>query len=310
VEASSNKELAKADVENMVLLMLEDDPLAAKLVRLVLQRHMGRRIRLDQESTLEGAIKAAQSYHYDVVLVDLNLPDSEGLQTLERFLDEVPDAAVVVLTGNEDEGEGLRAVQLGAQDYLVKGDYNPRVLMRTLGYAKERHRIMTALRRLSVMDELTKVYNRRGFFSLSRELYDDRMKGLGEPGCVLYFDLDNFKQLNDTHGHDLGDAVLRLFAEALGRSFTGNDVVGRMGGDEFVALALGYSGDRLQQVLERLAASFDDMTADLGVDAAFGFSVGVYCFDAGEGVSLDSAMLEADRDLYRNKRSKKGAPSE
>lgn len=289
----------------MVVLMLEDDPLAAKLVRLILERRMGRRIRLDHETTLEGAIKAAQEYHFDVVLVDLNLPDSEGLQTLKRFLDEVPDAAVVVLIGNEDEGEGLRAVQLGAQDYLVKGDYTPRILIRTLGYAKERHRIMTALRRLSVMDELTKIYNRRGFFSLARELYDERMKRLGERGCILYFDLDDFKLLNDNHGHDAGDAVLKIFAESLSRNFTGHDVVGRLGGDEFVALALGYGEERLRQVLKKIEDSFFDLANGLDLSAVCGFSAGMHCFHAGEEVSLDSAMLEADRDLYRIKRAKK-----
>ncbi len=291
--------------ESYRVLILEDDPLAAKLVKSLLDRHLGQRISMRQVESLKGAISLASRIEFDVILLDLNLPDSEGLQTLASFLREVPEATVIVLTGNDDDELGLEAIQMGAQDYLVKGEYKPRTLVRSLRYAKERHRTLSALQRLAVIDELTGIYNRRGFFSLVREIYDGAVRENRQSAFVVFFDLDRFKHYNDTYGHEMGDRVLKVFAESLKRSFFRKDVIARFGGDEFVAFGLFKEKMDLEKTFALLRKELTEASAHAELPEPILFSAGTFIIDGDPTISLDSAMMEADRELYRVKRESK-----
>jgi DNA-binding NarL/FixJ family response regulator len=121
------------------VLLVEDDPSDAVLTREALLSPREPRFDLVHRLHLRGALESLAGGVPDVVLSDLSLPDAQGIETCERFLEAYPNVPLVVLTGTEDEDLGLRAVQRGAQDYLVKGRIAPDVLARSLHYAIERH---------------------------------------------------------------------------------------------------------------------------------------------------------------------------
>jgi signal transduction histidine kinase len=131
------------------VLLVEDDDVDARAIQKMLAEDAEFRPRVTHVDCLTAAIGNLQSHaDVDVVLLDLGLPESKGLPTLDKFREQVADVAVVVCTSADDEQVGLRAVQQGAQDYLVKGKVDADLMKRTLAYAIERHRMQLGMRQL------------------------------------------------------------------------------------------------------------------------------------------------------------------
>ena len=155
----------------------------------------------------------------------------------------------------------------------------------------------------SVTDQLTGIYNRRGFISESEKLLSGKKENSCS-GAVLYADLDCLKVINDTFGHKEGDFAIRKASEILCSSLRKSDVVGRVGGDEFVAFVMDIDEKKIKTVCRRiqeLAASFNNIS-----DKPYniGISTGLYLFNTADGESIDQLMSGADRDLYNNKKNK------
>jgi signal transduction histidine kinase len=131
--------------ETINLLLVEDNPGDANLLRLAL-RKADAVYTLTHTEDLESALQLLASTHFDVILLDLSLPDCHGLETLTRVQSQATDTPVVVLTGNDDETLGVKALQAGAEDYLVKGSVDGCVLSRAMRYSIERHRILSQLK--------------------------------------------------------------------------------------------------------------------------------------------------------------------
>lgn len=128
------------------LLLVEDNPGDARLIQEMLREAGREAFRIDLVSTLASARAAVQETDYHIILLDLSLPDSFGLETLFHLLEETEEAPIIVLTGFDDEQLGIRAVQEGAQDYLLKGDVDGKLLLRAISYAIERYDIESNLR--------------------------------------------------------------------------------------------------------------------------------------------------------------------
>ncbi|MBV8605520.1 MAG: sensor domain-containing diguanylate cyclase [Pelomonas sp.] len=153
---------------------------------------------------------------------------------------------------------------------------------------------------LATTDELTGVCNRRGFETLARHALG-ACRRRGQPATLVYFDLNDFKAINDAQGHAAGDAVLRRFATALRDALRESDVVGRLGGDEFVALLIDTPPQGTEAALERLHG----LVADVADGAAVRFSVGMVGYDGQGAVDMSELLAEADRAMYAHKRALK-----
>lgn len=129
------------------ILLIEDNPGDTRLLRERLRDESEQRYDLTCVETLNDGIQALRQQHFDVILLDLSLPDSLGVETLLRIRAEPSQAAIVVMTGSGDQSIGVQAVQAGAQDYLVKGETDEKLLRRAISYAIERQQIDEALRR-------------------------------------------------------------------------------------------------------------------------------------------------------------------
>ncbi len=124
----------------IAVLLVEDNPGDARLLREELADAAGDEFRVTHVGRLSDALRSVGEARYDVILLDLSLPDSEPSETVRRLHDGEPGAPIVVLTGTKDEASGIEAVRQGAQDYLVKGETDRRLLIRAIRYAIERHR--------------------------------------------------------------------------------------------------------------------------------------------------------------------------
>jgi len=225
------------------VLLVEDNPGDVRLIQEALSEARGTAFEVECQECLETALKRLNETDVDVVLLDLSLPDSWGLDTVSKAHSQAPEVPIIVLTGSEDEELGLKAVQNGAQDYLVKGQMDSNLVVRSMRYAIERQRILAELRNLSLVDELTGLYNRRGFLILAHQqiflIHQAKMQMV-----LLFADLDNMKWINDNFGYHSGDQALREAAIIIKETFRKLDIVARIGGDEFAVLAVGTSRAR------------------------------------------------------------------
>ena len=128
------------------ILLVEDNPGDALLIRVMLAKVGGSQMTLERTDRLSEALKRLEQGGINAVLLDLSLPDSQGLETFNRIYERIPQIPILILTGHDDEGVAIRAVHLGAQDYLLKGQVDGPVLLRALLHALERKRILEALR--------------------------------------------------------------------------------------------------------------------------------------------------------------------
>lgn len=282
------------------ILLVEDNPGDAKLVERMLRRapddfHVHHVRRLDE------AIDALTSQEFSVVLLDLSLPDGLGLENVSEITEADPRAPIVVLTGLEDQAVALEALKAGAQDFLTKGLIDDRGLLRSMRYAIERKRSETRLAYLAHHDQLTGLANRVRFRErLSRALV--RAERSEQAVAVLFLDLDRFKQINDTLGHEVGDQLLVQVAERLRRAVRSFETVARLGGDEFVVVLEDIVGPQPAEVVARRILTAMEPPFRLGAaDRRVSTSIGVAVSESGE--ALDRLLERADEAMYRAKRA-------
>src|ERR1700676_137285 len=135
------------NLEGVRVLLVEDNPADARYLREEIADVGAGSVKLTHVQRLDEALQKLGSEDFDVVLLDLTLPDAEGLDTLVRAHAKAPSVPIVVLTGIDDEGLAVRAVREGAQDYLVKGKTDGALLVRAMRYATERKHAIEALQR-------------------------------------------------------------------------------------------------------------------------------------------------------------------
>jgi len=283
------------------ILLVEDNPGDARLLTETLREGNDLTFKVQEAATFERATELADANAPDIVLLDLNLPDSHGLYTFLRFRQSNPTVPVVVLTGIDDEELGIQAVKEGAEDFLTKGDLSPRLFARAVRYAIERNELKSQLEYCASHDALTGVFNRRYFNQMiGQELA--RSTRYKHPIGFLMVDIDDFKEINDTHGHEIGDRVLQGVARFLVGQMRTVDIVIRYGGDEFL-LVLPETGSDSDLAAKRVqnAAARDLASYVPSLDRDISISIGASYWETDRDVAIEQALSEADQDMYGHK---------
>jgi diguanylate cyclase (GGDEF)-like protein len=247
------------------LLIVEDDLSSARLLRKLLENTDSIHFDIQHVTTAGDACAVLADHPPDVVILDLGLPDARDLDALARLENSVHEIPVIVLTGRNDETLATDALHRGAEDYLLKGSINHESLIRSIRYAIERHRgvrdlarmkkeLETAnrdLERLTLIDPLTELLNRRGLQqALSHEVQHlDRRLTVS---AVLVIDLDDFKVVNETLGHAVGDVALKEIGRRIRATLRAIDYVGRVGSDEFMLLLPDTELTEVVRIAERI----------------------------------------------------------
>ena len=286
--------------EALRVLSVEDNPGDAILVREMLRDASRDGFVLENADRLSTAVACLLDGAVDCVLLDLSLPDAEGLEALAQVRTVALDVPIIVLSGRSDEVLAVQAVHEGAQDYLIKGQVDARLLSRSINYAIERKRAEVELAHQAMHDALTGLPNRALFYDrLGQAL--NRVGRHSDAVAVLFLDLDRFKLVNDSLGHGAGDRLLVAVAERLSRMLRAGDTAARFGGDEFVILCEDVSGERqAMAIAERIAAELD---APFTIDSDEVFvrtSVGI-ALAIEAGARPEALIRDADAAMYRAK---------
>lgn len=286
------------------ILLIEDNPGDARLIEEMLREAGEPGFKLEWVERLSTGIERLRKGNIEIVLLDLSLPDSTGFDTFEKVHEITQEAAIIVFTGLDDKGMGVRAVQVGAQDYLVKGKVDSNLLIRSIEYAVERQRMMRELQALSITDELTKLYNRRGFLTLGKELLNMGRR-MRKRIVFLYSDLDGFKKINDKFGHQEGDKVLIEVANILKKTFRESDIIARVGGDEFVLLGLIDSEINTEILTDRLQERLRLHNERGNFPYKVSMSIGGISYDVDNSLSVQELLSRADKLMYEQKQSRR-----
>lgn len=236
----------------------------------------------------------------DVVLLVVELPNWQGENVILKMSHQATGAPVVVVCESSDVTVAANHLREGVQDILIRQELTPSLLARSLLYAIERQGVLRKLQKESTFDDLTGLHNRRGFMSFAKHHIKvaNRSKW---PMILFYADLDNLKWINDSFGHQEGDQAIATMATMIKEVFRDSDIVARVGGDEFVALALDADLSFVKNILKRLN---EKKKAHCQL-YSLSLSVGFACYDPVNPCTIEELMDKADQSMYVNKRTKK-----
>jgi len=279
------------------LLLIEENDADARLVREALAANVEGAFEIRHATRLSDGLAALDDEAFDAIILDLWLPDSRGIDSIAQLLVSAAAVPIVVLSAQQDETVALQAVRRGAQDYLVKGEWDAKLLLRVLRYAIERKHAEQYINHLAYHDGLTNLPNRRLFLDrLEQALALARRTG--RTLALLFLDIDHFKAVNDTAGHGAGDHLLRHLAERLKSSTRASDTVARVGGDEFTVVLSEVA--RTDDVVAYVEKLLDHLRAPLVVDGrnlAVTASVGISLYPD-DGDTAEMLLDRADRAMY------------
>ncbi len=288
-------------------ILLVDDDMVDRMATQRLLKKSNLDIQITIAVTGHQAINEMESTEFDLVLLDYNMPDLSGLEVLQHVnIKGIGKTAIIFLSGSEDETLAQRCLELGAQDFLLKKEISQVHLLKAITHSKLRHQNEVRLdqdrlkiRDLAEYDQLTGLLNRYAFESRITQSNAFRNR-LNMGLSLMILDLDNFKWINDTYGHDQGDKVLIAVAKLLAKVCREEDFLCRLGGDEF-AIAINcddkdYSyvvAERIFSVLKK-PLQFDDFSVTIEC------SIGIADFTL-KMDELNDVLKKADLAMYRAK---------
>ena len=282
------------------LLLVEDDLADAKFLRACLARSKGSKPDITHAQCLNDALALLQDTRFDVILLDLNLPDATGEVSVSKIQDACPKIPIVILSGEDNEDYAIGILNQGVQDYLVKWDGEGATILRSIRYAIERKRTELRLTFLATYDSLTEIPNRNFFVehlnkAVSRAQRNGTLLGL------VFLDLDRFKGVNDTLGHYFGDRLLCAVAKRISAAVRNGDIVARMGGDEFAILLENMNDTQAAEAVARkltevLAEPYELDGGSVNITVSVGITI--YPKDHGDPETL---VKNADMAMYQAK---------
>lgn len=307
---------------NKLILIIDDDESIASLEKRHLEKD-GFGV-LTAGTGEEGLRIIGNGTSPDLLVIDYHLPDMSGVELMQRVRELGRHIPSLIVTGGADESVAVRAMKLGAMDYIVKDrdtiKHLPgscREVLEKFHLAEDNRKLIeelkrlneeltdanTRLRELSKRDDLTGIYNRRYIMEvLNTEIA--RAERYRYHLSLAIFDLDNFKRINDTYGHSTGDTVLLQFANLLRGRLRKTDIAGRYGGEEFAVILSGTPIDRAVNICDELnglvaQTSFGEKNPGIRLTT----SVGVAYFT--EGMEKEVLIDTADKSLYLAKEAGK-----
>jgi len=276
------------------ILVVDDNPANIDILLELLQDY-------DVRAAVDGAgaLKAVAEELPDLILLDISMPGMDGFEVCRKLKasGKTRDIPVIFLTASHEDESVLKGFEVGGVDYITK----PYLAREVLARVRTHLQLFHALRQLSEMamtDSMTGVANRRKFFIRAPRLLE-QAKQQHVPLYLALIDLDGFKAMNDTHGHDVGDLIIKRFADTALELLTQGSCFARLGGDEFILLLSGPREQVVKQLemLRRMIARINPVKGkELGITASIGLSM-----LKNDSDTIDAIMKRADRAVYKAK---------
>jgi two-component system cell cycle response regulator len=294
------------------LLVVDDSPVYRKLVEQVLESEP---FRMHFARNGREALQMIEECSPSIVLTDWMMPDFSGLELCKKIRADAsrPYTYVILMTSNTEKGNVVKGLEAGADDYLTK-PFDPGEMLARIGVGRRiidlNRELAAKSRRLEEAartDPLTGLPNRRAI----EEWTFKQLRGAARHGFSLWVvigDIDSFKTINDSFGHDAGDIVIKTFAEMLKRCTRASDICGRLGGDEFLLVVTHVEPEQIEVTVNRFREQFAALSFPFqGRSANVTASFGVAGCSGKELPEFGSLVRKADQMLYEAKRAGRNA---
>ncbi len=292
------------------VLVVDDSPVYRRLVEQLLTKELYSLL------FARNGTEALEMFHEHspcMVVTDWMMPDLSGLELCKRIRADRtrPYTYVILMTSNKEKGSVVKGLQAGADDYLTK-PFDPEEMLARMGVGRriiDLHRELAAkslrLEEAARTDPLTGLPNRRAMEEWALRQLSGAVRH-GYPLWVIVGDIDNFKTINDTFGHDAGDIVLQTFAAVLRKNTRSSDICGRLGGDEFLLVITHAEGGGVEATVNRFREQFAALSFPLkGQSVKVTASFGLAGFAGSEVQDFTLLVRKADQMLYEAKRAGK-----
>ncbi|MEO1251418.1 MAG: PleD family two-component system response regulator [Pseudomonadota bacterium] len=303
----SNIDLDAEKAENRIFIIDDNEEQSERL-----KNALGEEYQIAEESEPEVAISRARSGDFDLIIVNLSFEAMDPLRLCSsiRSFDETRLTPILAVVRQGDTRKLVRALDIGVNDYLTRPVDRNELAARVATQLRRKHYVdqlrssFQASLEMAVTDQLTGLYNRRYLASHLSAMFD-RAYWTGRPLAVLILDIDHFKKINDTYGHDVGDKIIQQFAERINRSVRGIDLACRYGGEEFLIAMPDTDANFAAVVAERLRheiASGKFSVNGARDEVAVTTSIGIASTENGpEDDTAQKLIKRADQALYEAK---------
>ncbi len=264
------------------------------------RRPLEPRVELVTVDGISAGVTRVSRGDVDVILLDSTSARVHPADAMAALKKRGVHTPVVALTLGKGDELGVRAVEAGAQDYVVLEELSSPLLRRALRHAVECHHLQTALERSMLTDPVTGLLNRRGFFTHADHMMKlaDRTKGL----WLLFFDVQNMRGFNERFGQKEGDRLLVDVAAALRETYRESDLIARLNGDEFTVLLMDATRDAAEIVSSRLQTNLAALNSSRPHDGRVELAVGTARREPRSAVTLDQLLARADDALYATRK--------
>lgn len=294
----------------MKILLVDDDQLDRALVIRALQKS-DLSTQISEAVTVDQGLEMYAANAYDIVLLDYQMPQRNGIEMIVELRNESKDnsIAIVMMSSSEDEELSLACIRAGAQDFLLKSEISSARLKRALLHASTRFELEQKLfqtyqkvKMLAETDSLTGLSNRYYFDESLKQVLTINCR-CEQQTALLLFDLDNFKLVNDTFGHDVGDLLLKKVVLRIKSCLRGSETFARLGGDEFAIMLNNLSSsDQAGQVARRVVTVLHKPFEIASAFIKTTVSVGISIFPE-NGRTSEVLFKHADIAMYRAKKN-------
>ncbi|WP_199610123.1 two-component system response regulator [Flocculibacter collagenilyticus] len=296
----------------MNILIVDDDVVDRKIIkRTIAKKNINAKV-TEVSSVQEGLEKLAK-HDFDIILLDFRMPKVDGIEMVIelRSRTDLGRTAIIMMSSSESEQLAINCIEAGAQDFIAKSELTESKLQRAIIHAQKRFTLekklhdsyMTA-KRMAEKDQLTGLSNRYHFEENLRVMLANTRR-TNEKVALLMLDLDNFKYVNDSFGHDAGDQLLIQIVQRIGRCLRKDEGFARLGGDEFAILICGINSmGEISNIAQRILAVFEATFNLNGHEVSSGVSIGVALYPINTYKS-EELMKFADIAMYRAKQSGK-----
>lgn len=293
----------------MNILLVDDDFADREIIKRALKKNEDD-FSIKEVCSADEGLKAAEAGGFDVLLLDYRMPQVDGIEMVIelRSRPNLGETAIVMISSTDDEVLALSCLQAGAQDFIAKSEITASKLKRAIIQAKKRFELekkvydsFCQVRELAEKDSLTGLSNRYHFEEALKVSIDNN-KRYQSNIALLLLDLDHFKNVNDSYGHDIGDKLLKYVVNLVKQCLRGNELFGRLGGDEFAIFITGH--DLIHgatSVAQRIIKSLENPIEIDGHTIQCGVSIGI-ALHPQNATTAEALIKYADIAMYRAKK--------
>jgi two-component system chemotaxis response regulator CheY len=288
----------------MRVLIVDDDPTNRHLLSAML---LNTRHEFDEAPDGKTAWELLQKETINLVITDWMMPDMDGVELIDniRKANFPHYIYVILLTARSTKADIVKGLEAGADDYLIKpfdlDELRARVNIanRIIDLERRQHESLERMQKMATHDSLTDLFNRRALYDIAEnELARARREN--KPVSLVMMDIDHFKNVNDEHGHNIGDQALRMVAHIILEKIRGYDTAGRWGGEEFLLVLPVTYLEEARQIAERVRQGIESAKIQLqggkhlNLQASFGVSTAM----PEDLLTFDLLVHQADEALY------------